>query len=188
MTFIRISILCFIVMSLSWKTQAQSTRKAKGLHRKTMRKAAPEERKFLKKCRKVLVNYSWTAIKPLMDEENFDYQIDLYLNDDFMFNHLGPAGQRDSSKVYNYYIRESLGLSQAAEEKHISGFSDLQNFFKLEDLTSIAKVYFVKSELIASEIKAFYFIALTKDKKVRYFGKIWLRDGLDGFRIYGTVG
>lgn len=181
-------LILFLTISISWKTQAQSTRKAKGLHRKCMRKADSEERKFLKKCQRVLTNYSWTAIKPLMDEENFDYQIDLYLNDDFMFNHLGPVGQRDSSKVYNYYIRESLGLSQAAEDKHMSSFSDLQNFFKLEDLSSIAKIYFVKSELIASEIKAFYFIAITKGKKVRYFGKIWIRDSLDGFRIYGTVG
>lgn len=183
----RIFLLLFFCFSLLYNTQAQSTKKAKRLHRKELRRSAPEERKFLKTCRKVLTNYSWEAIQPLLDNEKIDFQLNLYFTDDVMFNHLGPVGQRDSLKVFNYYIRESLGLSQEAAKTHIPANSDLQNIFRLEDLQSIQKLYFLKSELFGAGIKTFYFIAITKNKQ-RYYGKIWVRDSLDGLRIYGAVG
>jgi hypothetical protein len=187
MISVRLYLLLFMAFFFSFNSQAQTTRKAKKLERKLIRGLEKEEKVFIKACRKVLTNYSWEAIRPMMDEEKIDFQIDLYMNDDFMFNHLGPAGQRDSSKIHNYYIRESLGLSQMAMEEHIPEGSDLQNVFKLEDLRSIQKIFFIKTELFGAEIKTFYFIAITKDKK-RYFGKIWVRDSLDGLKIYGAVG
>lgn len=62
---------------------------------------------------------NWLAALDFFDPEHVNAQLDMYLNDDFMFGSLGTPGQRSRDTVIKLYFYETMQLYTSAESAEV---------------------------------------------------------------------
>lgn len=139
-------------------------------------------KKMLKSFANDMCSFNFDKIHSYIDEEHYNAQIKMYLNDNFMFKSLGKPGHRDTSMVKVFYLRETLGLSEI-EFNNLLNKNHINNFYSLKDMKSIRQFYYAPPE-IGEYIKV-QFVAITKDRKM-YCGKMWLHPNT--YKIFGSWG
>ncbi|MEO1653915.1 MAG: hypothetical protein AAFU64_10235, partial [Bacteroidota bacterium] len=113
----------------------------------------------------------------------YNGQTSLYFTDTFMFGHLGEVGERDTSTIKKYYIKETLSLTQIDADFYLP--KEFLNFWELKDYPSIRHFYVYQLLEEVDDWRALFFIVQTQDKKV-YMGKLvyWRKK----LKVFGAVG
>ncbi len=183
-------LLGIAFLFILFSTNAQSVDQYKKAHVAVMAEIQDVKLKtFINDFSSALVNYDWKASRQFFDKDHYSRQMELYLNDDFMFGHLGKVGKRDTAFVHLFYIRETLGLSLDEQEKRITDPS-IANLFELKNFSTIDQVYFIKKDFIQVESADFSYtdftIVVITDKGKIYMGQCWIDSAK--MKIFGAVG
>lgn len=178
--------LIIISLFLSFALQAQTIKQAKKQDKKLLKEAAAEELVLLNGFAKVMQDYKWSALKELIMEEHIAEQMEMYLTDEVMFNHLGKVGERDTAAVRRFYVRETFGLTQEDEKELLKKKYPHKNFFDLTNLEDGKELFWLKSKDFG-EVKIFYFLLYTKTGQ-SFVGRVMLIDTINGMRLVGPMG
>ena len=185
-SFLSSPLFLLSLCCLPYLSNAQNIKQAKKMDKKIIKKLFPEEKEIIQQLKNALINYQWARIQPLFHPDHYDGQMDMYLNDNFMFAHFGPVGKRDTAAIQQFYLHEVFGIAVEAEDEWMPKGSSFRNFFNLEDLSSIKNIYLIQTDMLG-DLKRFHFYAITTDGH-HYIGKIWLADSLWGLRACGSSG
>ncbi|MCP4328001.1 MAG: hypothetical protein GY791_06145 [Alphaproteobacteria bacterium] len=76
----------------------------------------------------------WLRLLELFDPSHVNAQLEMYLQDDFMFEHLGEPGQRSQDVVIKLYLYETLNMQapdgpKAIEDVRAIYFTDMREEF-----------------------------------------------------------
>jgi len=181
MKFLTMSFL-FFSLSLSAQTMKQAQKTDQKLHKQ----ADTDEIVLLDGFSKGMKNYSWENLSSLIMEEHVVAQMEMYLTDEVMFNHLGRVGERDVAAVRRFYVRETFALTKEEEGKMLRKKFAHKNFFDFTNLEDAKALYWIKSEIFG-EVKIYYFLIYTKSGQ-SFVGRIMLVDTINGMRIVGPMG
>ena len=176
-------IIFFLLITLSVKAQTEAA--AKKANQKLRKKSAPEEIELLDKFSQAIIENNRTKLSAILDKEQYEFQMRMYLTDTFMFNQLGDPKDRDSLEIQNFYVRESFALSQMEEDELLKKQKQL-NFYAFNTFDQVKKILWFRSKAFG-EAKLFYFLLYTKNGK-SYLGKVMLIDTLNGLSVSGPMG
>lgn len=185
-SFLTLTLVLSLGASKGNSSVVQSIEELQKKHDECIKKIAdPSVKTFLLDFSKFLVNYDQKKITLYFDKEHYSVQMELYMTDTFMFNHLGEAGKRDRAKVEEFYIRETLGLSQM-EEKEFLGDRGWKNWFYLTDFSKIKKFYYLD---VTDEggMDRIIFVVETESGDF-YVGQLMILHDHQPVRIIGAVG
>lgn len=116
-----------------------------------------------------LAQGKFRSLKKYFDPEHLKAQMNMYLTDTFMFGSFGNPVLRDTEKIFNFYLRETFGLTQADEAIFLKN-TRWKNFFSLTNRQDIQQVYFKEMKKAPYGCDVF-FLAKTFSGEL-YFGRI----------------
>ncbi len=169
-----------LLLILSCTAPAQTMGEFKSSHQAIKDRLNPRLDSVLKEFKSRFLNYSWEGVKPLFDTAHVQAQTHIYFNDRFRYQDLGEVGQRDSARVNQLYLRETLSYTQ--REKQALLRPPALNFAELKDLKDIRHIFFWNRK--EAQAGTYIYFAMRGPFKQIYVGRFYIN--LNTMKILGA--